>query len=328
MLKNKILLVLIVFLLVAIIIFLRHKPKEITFKGFGWYGYLADDEINEDALETIKKLGGNSVNINVYYEYNLENKTFILLSNLTKIEEKINLIHQKGMKVFLSPFANLIGGHYTGGSVEKPEKFFDGAKNISIELGKFAQTNNVEMYAVWNELGLAVHKVPNSTNITNKWLQDIRREVRKYYKGILTTKEGVQFDLYEQYNFSEYDCVGVTFYPFTTSFAQDPYTNFSYAGVKNLEEYERTVKDEYSKLTNLKKKFNSSCIILGEVGIDIVGGKFIGKDEKSKQIRARAYEIVLENGKDKIDGFFFSRFEHEDCGSEELDRIFRNYFND
>jgi hypothetical protein len=304
----------------------KETEKEITFRGFGWYGYLADDKINEDVLETIKELGGNSVNINVYYEYNIKNENFILLSNFTKIEEKINLTHQKGLKVFLSPFANLVGGHYTGGSIEKPEKFFDGAKNISINLGKLAQKNNVEIYAVWNELGLTVHKVPNSTDITNKWLQDVRKEVRKYYKGILTTKEGVQFDMYEQYNFSEYDCIGVTFYPFTTSFAQDPYTNFTYAGVENLEEYERIVRDEYDNLANLKKKFNSSCIILGEIGVDVVGNKFIRNNEESNRMRAKAYEIVLKNGKDKIDGFFFSKFEHENGGSEELNEVFRNYF--
>ena len=287
----------------------QKNVRQITYKGFGWYGYLADDEINEENIKKIKELGGNSVNINVYYEYSLENESFILLSNLTKIKEKIELSHKNGLKVFLSPFANLIGGHYTGGAITKPENFLNGAKNISIELAKLAQENNVEIYAVWNELGLAIHKLPNSVNLTNEWLQDVREDVRKVYNGTLTTKEGVQLKLYESYNFSGYDCIGLTIYPFTTSFAKDPYKNFTYAGVENLEEYEIVVKDELKRIEELKERFNINCVILGEIGIDVVGGKFIGNDEESEKIRTKTYKIVLENGKDKIDGFFFNKFE-------------------
>ncbi len=288
--------------------FIQKEKNRIIYKGFGWYGYLADDEINEESIKKIKELGGNAININVYYEYSLENESFILLSNLTKIEEKIKLAHENNLTVFLSPFVNLVGGHYTAGMITNPETFLKGAKNISIQLAIFAQKNNVEIYAVWNELGLAIHKLTNSVNLTNKWLQDVRREIRKYYKGILTTKEGVQLGLYESYNFSGYDCLGLTFYPFTTSFAKDPYTNTTYAGVESLEEYEKVVKYEYNKLNELKKKFNLKCIILGEIGIDVVGGKFVGNDEESKKIRAKAYEIILKNGVDKIDGFFFNKF--------------------
>jgi len=303
------------------------KKDLITYKGFGWYGYLADDEINEKSIEKIKELEGNTVNINVYYEYSLENKSFILLSNLTKIKEKIELIHGNRLKVFLSPFVNLVGRHYIyAGAVTEPENFLKEAKNISIKLAQLAEKNNVEMYAVWNELGLVFVQLPNSVDLTNSWLQDVKEQVRKVYKGVLTTKEGVQLDLYENYNFSGYDCIGVTFYPFTDSFAKDPYTNITYRGVKNLGEYEEIVKEKFKKLINLKGKFNSSCIILGEIGIDVVGNKFIGNDEESNKIRAMAYEIVLRDGFTKIDGFFFNRFEHEDGGSEELDRIFQIYF--
>jgi hypothetical protein len=306
---------------------LRTETKPIAYKGFGWYGYLADDEINEVSIQKIKELGGNSVNINVYYEYSLENESFILISNMTKIKEKVELAHKNGLKVFLSPFANLVGGRYTASAITRPENFLNGAENISIELAKFAQENNVEIYAVWNELGLSVNKLPNSVNLTNEWLQKVGGEARNVYKGVLTTKEGVQGDLYESYNFSGYDCIGVTFYPFTTSFANDPYTNFTYAGVESLEEYEEVVRKEFDRIEKLEKKFNINCSILGEVGIDVVGGKFVGNDEEGKKTRASAYEIVLENGKNRIDGFFFSKFEYENGGSKELDGVFRNYYS-
>lgn len=304
----------------------KKETKTTVFKGFGWYGYLADDEINEESVQRIKELGGNSVNINVYYEYDLRNESFILLSNLTKIREKIDLAHESGLNVFLSPFANLVGGHYTGGSIEKPEKFFNGAKNISIEMAKFAQENNVEIYAVWNELGLSIHKLNSSMNLTNEWLQDVGGKVRKVYKGRLTTKEGAQFGLYESYNFSGYDCIGLTFYPFTNSSAKDPYTNVTYAGVGSLGEYEEVVRKEFDRIEKLEKRFNIKCTILGEIGIDVVGGKFVGNDKESKNIRAQAYEIVLKNGNNKITGFFFNRFEYENGGSKELDKIFKSYY--
>jgi hypothetical protein len=321
--KRAILLVISIF---CIFLFSYHylayqkTSKQIVYKGFGWYGYLADDEINEESIKKIKELGGNSVNINVYYEYSLENESFILLSNLTKIKEKIELSHKNGLKVFLSPFANLVGGHYTGGAITKPENFLNGAKKNSLELAKFAQENNVEIYAVWNELGLTIHKLPDSINLTNKWLQDVKEDVRRVYNGTLTTKEGVQFGLYESYNFSGYDCIGLTFYPFTTSFAKDPYTNITYAGVKSLEEYEIVVKDELKRMEKLEKEFNANCTILGEIGIDVVDEKFVGNDEVSNKIRAEAYEIVLRNGIGKIDGFFFNKFQ------ETYENVFKKYF--
>ncbi len=302
------------------------QKEKIKFKGFGWYGYLADDELTVESIREIKKLGGNAVNINIYYEYEPSTSTFILRSNLTKLEEKIELAHRYGLNVFLSPFVNLVGGYPTAAMISKPKEFLSGAKNISVKIAEFAQKNNVEIYGVWNELGLALLKFSNSTNLTNEWLQDVRQEVRKIYKGILTTKEGVQLDLYRNYNFSGYDCIGLTFYPFTTSFAKDPYRNYTYAGIESLEEYEKVVKKELENIEELKKKFDIGCVILGEIGIDVIGGEFVGNDEKSKEIRAKAYEIVLKNGIGKIDGFFFSKFEHEDGGSEKSDKIFKKYF--
>jgi hypothetical protein len=220
----------------------------------------------------------------------------------------------------------LVGGNYTAGAIDNDQQFFDNAKNISINLAKFAQENNVEIYAVWNELGLSIHNVPNHINLTNLWLQDVRGEVKKVYTGIITTKEGVQLDFYTQYNFSGFDYIGVTFYPFTTSFAAHPSTKQTLAGVENLKEYENIVKKEFKKLNMLKEKFHSRGIILGEIGVDVIGGKFIENDEESKKMRAEAYEIVLRNGVGNIDGCFFSKFEYEDEGSKELDKKFSYYF--
>jgi len=321
---KKVFFFILLFFMILTFFSIKREIRDITYKGFGWYGYLADDEINEETIKKIKNLGGNAININVYYEYDRENQTFILLSNLTKIKEKIGLAHKNNLKVFLSPFVNLIGGHYTGGMIND-SVFLKKAKNISVELSKFADENNVELYANWNELGLAIHKMSDSINLTNEWLQSTREEIRKYYKGILTTKEGVQFGLYENYNFSGYDCIGLTFYPFSTSFAKDPNTNITYAGVESLEEYEKIVKKEFERIERLKRKFNIKCVILGEIGIDVVNGKFLGNDENSEQIRAKAYEIVLENGVGRVDGFFFNKF-YEDDENKELDEVFKRFF--
>ena len=328
MLRKKIILILVLIFLFFALIFINYKSEEIVYKGFGWYGYLADDEINEEVLEKIKALGGNFVNINVYYEYDPENEDFILLSNLTKIEEKINLIHGKKLKVFLSPFVNLLGGHYVASQIKEQERFLEEAKNISITLAMLGQKNNVEIYSIWNELGLTLLEVSNSTDLTNCWLQETKEEVKKVFDGEITTKEGVQLGIYKNYNFSGFDYIGVTFYPFTSSCYTDVYSNITFCGVESLEEYEDVVNKEFERLVELKKKFKTKGIILGEIGIDVVGGEFVGKDENSNKIRAKAYEIVLRNGKGKIDGFFFNKFEHEDGGSEELDRVFIRFFQD
>lgn len=326
MLRRRIVLILLLTFLISILIILQKKPREITFKGVGWYGYLADDKINKGVLEKIKALGGDSININVYYEYDIENESFILLSNLTKVEEKIKLAHEKGMNVFLSPFANLVGGHYLANQIKTPEKFLKGAKNISLSLAIFGEKNDVEIYGVWNELGLAILKAPNSTELTNKWLQETREEVKKVYDNKITTKEGIQLGIYEDYNFSGFDYIGVTFYPFTSSCHIDEYSNMTFCGVENLEDYEKVVKKELEKLIELKEKFKSKGIILGEIGIDVVGEKIIRNDKESNRIRTEAYQIILKNGKGKIDGFFLSKFEYDDGGSQELDKILKYYF--
>ncbi len=323
--KKLIILVLLISLTFILISILFHqKTERPKFRGFGWYGYLADDEINEETLERIKELGGNSVNINVYYEYDPENETFILLSNLTKLEEKVKLAHNYNLKVFLSPFINLVGGHYLANQLEgNVKKYLDGARNISIELAKFSRNNDVEIYAIEHELGLSLLKIPNSTNIVNEWLQNTRNDVDKIYDGILTTKEGVQLGLYRDYNFSGFDYIGVTFYPFTTSYAIDPESGMEFAGVESLEEYEKIVREEYKHLTKLKQKFKNKGIILGEIGIDVVGGKIVGNDDESKKIRTNAYEIVLREGKYNIDGFFFGKFEYDNIDNQELYKIFQ-----
>lgn len=302
--------------------------ETLEFKGFGWYGHLADDRIDEQSLQKIKELGGNSVNINVYYEYEPYGESFILKSNLTMVEENIDLAHQHNLTVLLSPFANLIGGHYLANKIEGDvEGYLDGARNISIQLAEFSQENNVEMYAIWNELGLSLTRVPNSTDIINRWLQETRENVGVVYDGFITTKEGVQAGFYRDYDFSDFDYIGVSFYPFTTSYYTDTYTSMTFAGVENLDEYEKIVKEEYNHLLKLKQKFNNTGIILGEIGIDVVGGNYVGNDDDGKKIRANSYEIILKHDKGKIDGFYFGKFEHDDGGSEKLDQTFKKYFS-
>jgi len=317
--KKNIFILLLLFALFVISYLITKKDVEKPdFRGFGWYGYLTDDKLNEETIERIKKLGGDSVNINVYYEYDPQNRSFILKSNLTRIEENIALAHQNNLKVFLSPFINLVGGHYLANAIDDDVKeYLYGARNISLELAHFSENNGVELYGIWNELGLSLSQLPNSTNVVNDWLQNTRIEVEKIYDGYITTKEGVQIEVYKEYDFSGFDYIGVTFYPSTESCYTDTFNNMTFCGVESLEEYEEVVKEEYRNLIELKQKFRNKGIVLGEIGIDVVGGNFVGTDDTSKQIRTDAYKILLVSGENKIDGFFFSKFEYDDGGSKD-----------
>jgi hypothetical protein len=301
--------------------------RPIRWKGFGWYGYLADDEITLERLRLIKQLGGNSININVYYEYVPENRSIVMLSNLTKIKEKIELAHNLSFGVFLSPFVNLLGGRYMASyftKISEAEQFLESAKHISIRLAEFADQNDVEMYAVWNELGLALLHLPNSTLLTSRWLQGVRRRVDEVYDGLITTKEGVQLGLYRGYNFSYFDCLGVTFYPFTTSFATDPATGLVYGGVESLEEYQQVVKEEVEWLVRLKNEFKLGCIVLGEIGIDVVADEFVGYDEWGIKTRGEAYRVVLKESMSEVDGFFFGKIDHI---GDEFKSLLPSYWN-
>jgi len=300
--------------------------KPIKFKGFGWYGYLADEEVNENSLELIKSLGGNAVAISVYYEYDPVTNEFFLLSNMTRVKENIELAQKRGLSVLLFPHVNKIGGAYLANEVKKPERYLKKAKQISISLARFAEENNVEMYAVWNEMGLSLLRVENSTSLVNEWLQDVLMEVKKVYKGSVITKEGVQLGLYMNYNYTGFDYLGFTFYPFTNSCYVDPSINKSFCGVNDLKEYEEIVEEALQNISYLKKKFGNKGVILAEIGIDVVNGTFVGNDERSKEIRAKAYEIVLKKGVGIVDGFFFSKFEREEGGCEKLYTVFRKYF--
>ncbi len=321
--------VLVICLSILHFLLLFSRTEHIQYRGFGWYGYNADYEFDMESVDKIKDLGGNSVNLNVYYEYSLETGTFDLKSNLTRVEENIELAHQNDLTVFLSPFVNLVGGHYMANSiVDNTSAYLSGAQDISIELAEFSEENDVELYSIWTEMGLSLIRIPNSTELVNEWIQNTRMKVDNVYDGDITTKEGVQLRVYKDYNFSGFDYIGVSFYPFTDSYYTDPYTNMTFAGVHDLDEYERIVKNEYDNLEELEKKFGSKGIILGEIGIDVVDEKYVGRDNESRQIRAKAYDILLEYGKNSIDGFYFGKFEHKYGGSEKLDDVFKSYFKD
>lgn len=328
--RVALLVVLVVLLLLASyeLFSLMNRPPRVL-RGFGWYGYMADDDITEDGLQKIKELGGNSVSINVYYEYDPSNTEFVLKSNLTKVSEKIGMAHGQRLIVFLSPFANMKGGHYMASQInETVKEYLEEARNISVELARFGEDNHVEVYAVWNELGISLYHVPNSTGIVSEWLQGTRNDVRDVYGGLITTREGVQTGLYEKLNFSGFDYIGVTFYPFTNSTYTDTYSNVTFWGTNSLEEYENVINYEFDNLAALKSKFGNKGIILGEIGIDVVDGDFVGDDLMGQAIRSKAYEMILKDGKGRVDGFYFTKFEHGSGGSDDLDSMFKNYFSD
>jgi hypothetical protein len=174
-------------------------------------------------------------------------------------------------------------------------KCFPASENITleewdsqvIEYAKLAEKYGVELFAPMNE-----PEALFGPSASADWGQEILPEIREVYHGKIIWKGGSINDMQppgqsDQTNFSGYDYVGFT---------------ISVGGIKTTEEFSQRVDYALDAIVALAERDNCEGVMITEFygNLPYRWEERVWNEEKE----ARANEIILERGKDKVVGFF------------------------
>ena len=200
--------------------------------------------------------------------------------------DNIQTAHKNGLKVGLT-----ISDPFGMESVD-----LDALNSKVVEYARLAEEYDVELFAPMNEPGKFFGKN------TGKWRQEILPKIKKVYHGEVIWK-GAGIGLPEKELTEE----------FLKELSEGPpgdYSGYDYRGFSSMllpeeqtmEEYSQNVDDVLKYVLTLAEKDGCKGVMITEFGV-LEGGPW------SEEEIARAYEIVLEKGKDEVVGFFaFSEF--------------------
>ncbi len=243
------------------------ETKTQTYKG-AWYPVILPSHFAE-----MKAMGANTV----FFRGDSGEGTISL----------IQAAHRAGLKVALTTDRE---GPYLK-KVDNESEYWD---SFIIETAKMAEKWGVEFFAPLAEPENVFGKD------TGRWAQEILPKVKTVYNGEIIWRGGDLIDM----DFTGYDYIG-----FTTFMDKD----------MTSEEYSRHVNSELDIALSFCQRDNCKGVMITEFGSwqdhdpgDMLSGIFeitIGKGKHTipgKENVVKAYEIVLEQGKDKgVIGYFF-----------------------
>jgi len=196
------------------------------------------------------------------------------------IIDNIQTAHRNGLKVAL-----------TVGDPPVPENVdLEALNSRIIEVAKLAEEYDVELFAPLNE----PEKI-FSENI-GEWRQEILHKVKEVYHGEVTSNGAMP-------GFPDKESISKTPEQPPGDFAGYDYIGFGsmLMSEQTLEEYSERVEGALDYTLAKAERDGCKGVIITEFGV-LMGGPW------NEEEIARAYEIVLEKGKDKIVGFFAFRF--------------------
>ena len=319
--KTKILIILIIlvglgtggFFVYKNIITPKAEKVEVLYKGI-WFPTLLTEDQNEIAskMQKLKDIGVNAIFIQAFppnpehwLEKALEKAKEVFPPELIKkIEEvipiekeliiaNIQTAHRNGLKVGLT--------------ITKPSSWLNKTPKLEeidlealnskiIEYAKLAEEYDVELFAPMNE--------PDEIFLgnTGKWRQEILPRIKEVYHGEIVWK-GAGIGLPEKTLSEE----------FLKELSEEPpgdFLGYDYIGLSiayirdkgmTLEEYSEHIDNVLKYVLASAERDNCKGVIITEFSI-MEGGPW------SEEEVARAHEIVLERGKDKVVGFFAMDF--------------------
>ncbi len=204
------------------------------------------------------------------------------------IIDNIETAHKNGLKVGLT-ISDL------GLTISDPpnieEVDLEVLNSTIVEYARLAEKYEVELFAPMNEPG----KILGEN--TGKWRQEILPRIKKVYQGDILWK-GAGIGLPEKELTEE----------FLKELSEGPpgdFSGYDYRGFgsmllpegQTIEEYSQHVDDTLKYVLASAERDNCKGIMISEFGV-LEGGEW------SEEEIARAHEIVLEKGKDKVVGFF------------------------
>jgi hypothetical protein len=172
-----------------------------------------------------------------------------------------------------------------------------------VEYAELAQEYDVELFAPMNEPGTIF-----GAN-TGKWRQEILPKIKEVYHGDVLWK-GAGLGLPKEPLTDEFfkkiaegkpgDRSGYDYLGFSTMFIpkdkMEPHELIQFADMLTLEDYAKNVENTIKYALALAERDNCKGVIISEFGV-------LDEESLTQEEIARAYEIVLEKGQGKVDGF-------------------------
>ena len=243
----------------------------------GIYREMYNPKSNLRLISKAKNVGANYLLVRAFYNCTEDGR---LIGDEEEAErclrEAIATAHNYGIKVFLTPF------------VESMEFWPERKWELSVEKwtkavltwASFAEDNNVKLFAPGFEMALIMDK-----SEARDWFTEILPQIRQVYSGKVAFAEipyGEQWEFLEEADvFANYDCVGITIFPWK-----------DYDGthdLRNFEDLRNHVQKQAQKLNDLGDKYNADCRFVATLGMDFWHGK-----EPDPGIRAEGYDICLD----------------------------------
>jgi len=231
--------------------------------------------------------------------------------DISHILDDIQTAHENGLKVMLTPII------YPKPRLE--EKDLETLNSLIIEAAELAEEYNVELFAPLAEPATII-----SGDIVIRWMQEILPRIKEVYHGeiywsgggVVVPDKAVISQIPKQSpgNFVGYDYIGVTTL-LPLSERLEPKEQLRWADRLTLEGYSQYVEGALDYKLAHAKRDNCKGVIIDEFGVmdrffptgsgvaDVLEEGWLSEEEL-----ARAFEIVFEKGKDRIDGFIVANF--------------------
>ncbi len=285
--------------------------KEFEIQGLTWrtFSYYYNDSIYQQGynwlanwrfLRKAKKAGGNFLLVRAFYNGNDQGG---LVGNEEKAKKvlkgAIEQAHKAGFKILLVPY------------VESREYWVNKKWWLSkdvwtktvLKWAKFAQENNVEMFAP----GVEMNIILNESEV-GEWFKEILPKIREVYFGIVTTAEHYDVEkwkiLDEAQAFAGYDCLGFTFFP------RKEYNGVS--DIRSFDDYKEYVEKEAKVIDMLSEKYHIQCKLAVPMGLDYWKESHLKKPVPDAEIVAQATSFGLDIlKKHNFTGVFISHWASE-----------------
>jgi len=291
-------------------------------------------------IQEMKDLGMNTVYLAVMIIQEEGNPLVGL--DTSHIVDDIQTAHENGMRVML-----------TTQIYPKPrlaEKDLEALNSLIIEAAKLAEEHDVELFAPLAEPDTII------SGDVGRWRQEILPKVKKVYHGeifwggcgagpSLPDEETISQILKQPPgNYAGYDYIGFPLL-FPLSERLEPEERIRFADMLTLEKYSQYVEGALDYMLALAERDNVKGVIIQEFGV--ANRFFMGESGVvdmldmgwlSEEELARANEIVLEKGKDKVVGFINANFlggeipgrpgEYIEGVSETEEEVMRRWFRE
>ncbi len=249
----------------------------------GIYEEIYNCESNLRLIKKAKGVGANYLLIRAFYNGTPDGE---VIGNNTEakysLKEAIATAHNKGIKVFLTPYIESRNFWGKNKKWNLSEKLWS---DIVLKWAKFAEENNIEMFAPGIEMNLIFEE-----NISGKWFRAILPKIREIYNGKIITAEHYDIErwkILDKYKaFDGYDCIGLTFFP------RKEYDGVS--DIRSFEDYATYMEKEAKTIDTLSKKYNISCKLAVPMGLDYWKGSHQEKPVPDAAIIAQATDIGLD----------------------------------